>query len=75
VKELELVVLTHDVAEAGLAAGDIGAIVYSAGDDRYEVEFVIGSGSTVAVLSLTGRDVRAVAPGEILHARAMGASR
>jgi hypothetical protein len=69
--ELEPVVLTHDVGEVGLTAGDIGAVVHRYDDHRYEVEFVAGSGDTLAVLTLTDRDVRPVAPSEILHARAL----
>lgn len=57
--------------EAGLTAGDIGAVVHRYNDHRYEVEFVAGSGDTLAVLTLTDRDVRPVAPSEILHARAL----
>jgi len=69
--ELETVVLTRDVPEVGLAAGDIGAVVHRFGADRFEVEFVAGSGDTVALLTLTTRDVRPLASSEILHARAL----
>ncbi len=55
----------------GLTAGDIGAVVHRYDEHRYEVEFVVGSGDTVALLTLTDRDVRPVARSEILHARAL----
>jgi hypothetical protein len=69
VRELDTVVLTHDVPDAGLAAGDVGAVVHRHRDGAYDVEFVTGSGRTVAMLTLGGRDIRDLAPSEILHAR------
>ena len=68
--ELEPVVLTHGLRDVGLTAGDIGAVVHRYDEHRYEVDFVVGSGDTVALLTLTDSDVRPVAPSEILHARA-----
>lgn len=70
--ELDLVVLTHPIAAHGLEAGDIGTIVYAYQDGQaYEVEFVTAEGATVAVLTLTGADVRPRAAREILHVRAL----
>jgi hypothetical protein len=66
-------VLTRDVPDAGLTAGDIGAVVYCYDEGLYEVEFVAGSGETVVVLTLSARDVRPVAAGVILHARELSA--
>lgn len=67
--ELETVVLTRDRPEAGLRAGDVGAIVHCYAGGRYEVEFVSGGGDTVAVLRLEEADLRPLAHREILHAR------
>lgn len=68
--ELDLVVLTHPVADHGLEAGDIGTIVHVYQDGRaYEVEFVTAEGTTVAVLTLNTADVRPRASREILHVR------
>lgn len=39
-RELESVVLTKDVADAGLRAGDLGAVVHVYGQDALEVELV-----------------------------------
>ena len=51
IQELDTVVLTHDIEEQGLRAGDIGAVVLShSGGEAFEVEFVTGEGKTVAVL-------------------------
>lgn len=70
IHELETVVLTHDVPGQGLKEGDIGAVVHRYADGRaFEVEFVTAEGKTVAVLTLTEADIRAMRSGEILHAR------
>lgn len=70
IRELETVVLTHDVPEHGLEKGDVGAVVHRYVDKgAYEVEFVTAEGKTVAVLTLTEADIRPMGSGEILHAR------
>ena len=70
IKELDTVVLTHDVLENGLVQGDLGAVVYIYKDgEAYVVEFVTAEGRTVAVLTLTMQDIRLMRPHEILHAR------
>jgi hypothetical protein len=54
----------------GLYAGDVGAIVHVHGQGKaYEVEFVDGDGTTVALLTLDAEEVRPIASGELLHAR------
>ncbi len=68
-KELDSVVLCRALPDAGLEAGDVGAIVHSHDDASYEVEFVSGEGDTVAVLTLSDTDIRAIQPREILHVR------
>ena len=70
--ELDTVVLTRDLPEVLLRTGDIGSVVHCYGLGGYEVEFVTGGGDTVAVLTLSDRDVRAPGPGDILHARPLG---
>ena len=70
IRELDTIVLSHDVEEYGLKQGDIGAVVHISGTEAtYEVEFVTGEGETVAVLTLTSNDVRPMREGEILHVR------
>ncbi|HEX7119815.1 MAG TPA: DUF4926 domain-containing protein [Longimicrobiales bacterium] len=70
IKELDSVVLTRDVPEYGLKAGDVGAVVHRYGEgEGFEVEFVSASGETVAVLTLTEADLRPMRGGEILHVR------
>jgi hypothetical protein len=68
-EELETVVLTRGLPEAGLERGDVGAVVHRHPGGAYEVEFVTGDGETVAVLTLSEPDLRPLAPREILHAR------
>jgi hypothetical protein len=68
--EHSLVVLTQDKAAVGLSSGDVGAVVHVYPEGKaYEVEFVDGDGSTVALLTLEPADVRPIQPGEMLHAR------
>jgi len=70
VKELDTVVLTHDVAEYGLVQGDVGAVMHCYADGHtYEVEFVSADGRTIALLTLTDADIRPLHQNEILHAR------
>ena len=71
-RELDTVVLTHDVPEHGLKKGDVGAVVHCYADHTaFEVEFVTAEGKTIAVLTVTEADVRPMGSGEILHARAL----
>ncbi|MEI8167303.1 MAG: DUF4926 domain-containing protein [Chloroflexales bacterium] len=73
--ELDLVVLTHPIAAHGLEPGDVGTLVHVYQDGQaYEVEFVTAAGATVAVLTLTGADVRSFAAREILHVRALASA-
>ena len=68
--ELDLVVLTRDLPQHGLKAGDVGAAVHCYSDQQaYEVEFVTAEGNTVAVLTLTESEIRPFAQKEILHSR------
>ena len=70
IEELDIVALRRDVPEHGLQTGDVGAVVHSYGDrGAFEIEFVTADGKTVAVLTLTGDDVRPVQSREILHTR------
>lgn len=71
IKELESAVLTVDLPEHGLSAGDIGTVVLTHGDEGYEVEFVTLDGETLAVVSLTAEQLRPAESREIAHARAL----
>ena len=69
-KELETVILTHDIKEHKLSKGDMGAVVnvYNGGKAA-EVEFVTATGKTVALVTLTESDVRDIKQNDILHVR------
>ena len=74
VREHDSVVLSCDRPDLGLERGDVGAVVHVyAGGEAVEVEFVSGSGETVAVGTLAAADVRPLGGSEILHARALAA--
>lgn len=63
-------VLTTDLPEHGLEAGDIGWVVMVyAGGAGYEVEFVTLAGETVSVVTVPADNVRSVRQNEIAHAR------
>jgi hypothetical protein len=69
-QEIDLVVLTRDLPEKNLRAGDIGTVVvvHKAGAG-YEVEFATLGGRTLTVLTVREGDVRPVGDYEIAHAR------
>ena len=74
IKELDTVVLKHDIKEHNLEQGDVGAVVHCYPEEEFEVEFVTGEGTTAAVLNLKGEDIRPLGKGEILHAREITAA-
>jgi hypothetical protein len=67
--ELDSVVLTRDLPEAGLRVGDVGAVVYVYAPDAFEVEFVAPSGETVAVRTVSAEDVRIAGDDDMLAPR------
>ena len=68
-KLLDTVVLDRDLSEHGLRRGDLGAVVDVHEPDGLEVEFVLASGRTQALLTLNARDVRAVGDGDLIAVR------
>lgn len=74
INELDDVILTCDLPEHGLSAGDIGTVVLvHRGHRGYEVEFTSLAGDTIAVETLMARQVRPTQAGEIAHARELAA--
>lgn len=58
-KELDIVVLDHDIKRYGLKEGAIGTIVdIYKGDKKAEVEFIDSDGKTIAVIPLDFSEVR-----------------
>ncbi len=66
---LDTVVLDRDLPEQGLRRGDLGAVVEVLPPEGLEVEFVLASGKTQALVSLRAADVRAVAEGDLIAVR------
>jgi hypothetical protein len=72
IRELDDVILESDLPERGLARGDVGTVVLVHGAGAgYEVEFTALDGETVAIVTLSAPQVRAVRSGEIAHARGL----
>jgi hypothetical protein len=67
--ELETVVLLQDRPDAGLRAGDLGAVVQVYGTEAIEVEFATAAGQTQALLTLRVDEVRPVAETDLLAVR------
>jgi Domain of unknown function (DUF4926) len=70
-EETELAVLTVDLPEYGLKAGDVGTVVLVHGRKGYEVEFMTLDGEMVAVTSLQTAQVRPIASREVAHVRSI----
>ncbi len=69
---LDTVVLVRDLPEQGLKAGDLGAVVHSHSAQALEVEFVLASGHTQAVVTLTPSDLRPVRAHDLVSVRTVG---
>ena len=68
--EHSMVVLNRDAPDVGLRTGDVGAIVHAYRQGAaYEVEFVDGDGTTIALMTLGSADVRPIGRGDLLHTR------
>ena len=75
ITEHSIVVLNRELPDHGLHAGDVGAVVAIYANRRaYEVEFVDGEGTTIALMTLAPEDVRTIQAGELLHTRQRGGS-
>ena len=67
--ELDSVVLIHDLPDAGLRAGDLGAVVVAYDGDAVEVEFATVSGSAQAVVTVSIYDLRPVRDDDLMTVR------
>ncbi len=70
IDDLDRVVLTRDIPEKKLKAGDVGTVVmvYKNGE-AFEVEFMTLDGDTFALETLMAADLRPARGLEIAHAR------
>jgi hypothetical protein len=72
ISEHDCIILTEDLPQEGLKAGDIGTVVHAhIGAAAYEVEFVTLAGETVAVATLLENQLRPVARGDLAHVRVL----
>jgi hypothetical protein len=75
-KLLERAVLTEDLPDEGLRAGDPGVHYSARGEtpEGYELEFLSARGDTIAVVSVPSSAVREVRGREVLAVRELGPS-
>jgi hypothetical protein len=70
IKEHDCVVLTTNVPDEGLEAGDVGTVVHiHKGGEGYEVEFTTLTGETVAIITLLAGQVRPLNRRDLAHTR------
>ncbi len=70
IKERDCVVLTANVPDEGLVAGDVGTVVHiHKGGEGYEVEFMALTGETVAIVALLAGQVRPLNRRDLAHTR------
>jgi len=70
IKENDCVVLTRDLPDENLKAGDVGEVVHiHKGGEAYEVEFVTLAGRTIAVATVEASHLRPVGKRDIHHVR------
>ena len=75
IKEHDRIVLTSDVPDASLKAGDVGTVVHiHAEGAAFEIEFLTLDGKTAAIATVKGDQVRPVTPRDLTHARPMEVS-
>jgi hypothetical protein len=70
IKEHDCVVLTADLPDEGLRAGDVGTVVHLHREGvAFEVEFCTLTGQTVAVATVERTQCRPVSQRDISHVR------
>lgn len=69
-KEHDRAVLTRDLTEEGLQAGDVGVVVHVHKNRKaFELEFFALDGTTLAVATVDAAGVRPVTPQDVSHTR------
>ena len=74
IKILDTVVLNKDIPEHNLKKGDLGAVVEVYKPDGIEVEFVMVSGKTRALLTLKTDEIRSISESDVLSVRSEDAA-
>jgi hypothetical protein len=75
IKEHDCIVLTADLPDDRLEAGDVGTVVHiHSGASAYEVEFMTLTGQTVAVTTVLPTQLRPVGKRDVTHVRELAAN-
>ncbi len=75
IQEHDCIVLTQDISNDGLQAGDVGTVVHIHGDHAaYEVEFITLTGQTIAVTTVLPTQLRPVSSRDVSHVRELAAT-
>lgn len=75
IKERDCVVLTANLRDDRLEAGDVGTVVHiHENGAAYEVEFVTLAGKTVAVVMVDASQLRPISQRDISHVRELQAA-
>ncbi|HXG09346.1 MAG TPA: DUF4926 domain-containing protein [Gemmataceae bacterium] len=74
IREHDCIVLTQDIPDEGLQAGDVGTVVHiHQGGAAYEVEFMTLTGKTIAVTTVLASQLRPVSSRDVSHVRELAA--
>ena len=74
-KELDSIILTTDIDDEGLKAGDVGTIVHMhPGGEAFMVEFMTLDGNTISVIDVLASQARPVTDRDVTHARSVDAA-
>jgi hypothetical protein len=72
IQEHDCIVLTADIPNEGLQAGDVGTVVHiHQGGGAYEVEFMTLTGQTIAVATVLASQLRPVTARDVSHVRVL----
>jgi hypothetical protein len=72
IQEHERAVLTVDLPQNHLKAGDVGVVVHIYADGKaYEVEFFLLDGRTLDVVTVEADQIRPATTREVMHARSL----
>ncbi|MCI0379591.1 MAG: DUF4926 domain-containing protein [Gemmataceae bacterium] len=75
IREHDCIVLTQDIPDEGLKAGDVGTVIHIHRDAAaYQVEFMTLTGQTLAVATVLPGQLLPVSARDVSHVRELAAS-
>ncbi len=75
IREHDCIVLTADFPDQGLEAGDVGTVIHVHGDGvAFEVEFMTLTGESVAITTVSSKQLRPVGKHDVSHVRELAAA-